>query len=89
MKNPAIASQIRVIDTFGPSPIPPWVISKNTSPEYKAGVRDVLLHMHDDPQAAEILARCRMLRFAPVADYDYDPIRAMAAKAESVRLDAV
>ncbi len=73
--HPALADQIRVIDTFGPNPMPPWVIRR----EVPAGVRDVLrqllCQMHEDEAGREVLRRGGIGRFAPVQDVDYDPIR--------------
>lgn len=84
--DPAIASQIRIIDTFGPSPIPPWVVSKKTPLELKAAIRKLFFEMDRDPEGRLLLAKGRMARFAPVVDGDYDPIREMARQAEPVRL---
>ncbi len=82
--DPAIQPQIRVIDTFGPSPIPPWVTSKSLPEELRAQILDVLLGMEEDAQGRELLEQGGMLRFVKVTDPDYDPIRQMASMAESV-----
>jgi phosphonate transport system substrate-binding protein len=76
--DPTIASQIRVIDTFGPSPIPPWVASNATPAEIRQAMAEVLTHMEADPDGRAILARARQRRFVAVNDRDYDPIREMA-----------
>ncbi|HEX9028119.1 MAG TPA: PhnD/SsuA/transferrin family substrate-binding protein [Anaerolineales bacterium] len=84
--DPAFASQIRVIDTFGPSPIPPWVISKRTPVELKVRIKELFSCMDQDPEGRSLMARGAMRRFASVVDVDYDPIRAMAKLAERVTL---
>jgi phosphonate transport system substrate-binding protein len=76
--NPGLEDQLRVIDTFGPSPIPPWVVSNRIPEEIKEALRDLLTRMDSDPSGQAILKKARMSRFVPVSDNDYDPIRVMA-----------
>jgi phosphonate transport system substrate-binding protein len=83
---PAIRSKVRIIETLGPSPIPPWVILKSLSQKLRKALRELLLHMHKDPQGRAILADGQIARFAYVEDGDYDAIRSMARKAELVTL---
>jgi phosphonate transport system substrate-binding protein len=63
--------------TFGPSPMPPWVIGRHIAPELRERVRTLLLHMHEDPAGQAILARGQIARFATVTDRMYDAIRHM------------
>ena len=86
LNNPSIQSQIRIIDIFGPSPIPPWVVSKKASHELRRKLRKLFCQMDQDPDGNALLARARMIRFAQVNDDDYDPIREMALRADCVRL---
>jgi phosphonate transport system substrate-binding protein len=72
-----LQSQLRVVETFGPSPIPPWVVGLHVAPDLRRALRDLLLHMHEDPYGLAILAAGQIARFTPVADTDYDPIRRM------------
>jgi len=83
---PAIRSKVRMIETLGPSPIPPWVILKNLSQKLRKALQELLLHMHKDPQGRAILADGQIAQFAYVEDGDYDAIRSMAQKAELVTL---
>jgi phosphonate transport system substrate-binding protein len=78
VNHPEIAGQLRMIDTFGPSPIPPWVISKEVSVEMRGALVDLFTQMDTDARGKIILEQARMTRFTPVNDYDYDPIRSMA-----------
>lgn len=83
---PELAARLRVIETLGPSPIPPWVISRRLPQSLRARLRALLLNMHDDDEGRALLAQARWSRFAAVADNYYDLIRSMADKAESVSL---
>jgi phosphonate transport system substrate-binding protein len=79
-----LADKIRVIDTIGPSPIPPWVISRQMPERLRRDFRALLLGMHNVPFGRVILDRARFDRFVAAEDRDYDPIRAMARTAEQV-----
>lgn len=81
-----LMDQIRVIATLGPSPIPPWVVSRHVAESQRRALHQVLGEMHLDPGGCEILANGRLLRFSAARDRDYDPIREMAHKAERVLL---
>ena len=85
-QNPEIAEQIRVVATFGPSPMPPWVISGTVSVSLRSELCALLLSMHRDRSGRRILARASLDRFVEARDHDYDPIRIMARKAEQVSL---
>ncbi len=85
-ENPGLSSQIRIIDSFGPSPIPPWVASRHTSMERRQALREALLEMDRAPAGQALLNRARLARFTAVTDRDYDPIREMARLAEGVEL---
>lgn len=78
VRDPLLATRLRIIDTFGPSPIPPWVASERVPGDLRQALREILLDMHSDPHGRRILAQVGMRRFAPVEDRDYDPIREMA-----------
>lgn len=79
-----LPERIRVIESLGPSPIPPWVISKRVAPSLRSELRALLLCMHMDPRGRDMLARAGLERFVGARDNDYDPIRIMARKAEQV-----
>jgi phosphonate transport system substrate-binding protein len=78
--------QLRVIDTIGPSPIPPWVISKKISGSLRAQIRQSLLRLHLSPLGRAALAQAQLAKFTVAHDRDYDPIRRMARKAAPVLL---
>ena len=81
-----LARQIRVIETIGPSPIPPWVISKEVPENRRRELRTLLLDMHRETFGRDILDRGRLRRFAAAQDGDYDPIRIMSRKSAEVSL---
>jgi ABC-type phosphate/phosphonate transport system substrate-binding protein len=81
-----LMDEIRVIETIGPSPIPPWVISRRVPRVLRARLRELLIGMEQDPEGRVILERGRIARFVLAHDRDYDPIRRMATQAEQVSL---
>ncbi len=85
-EDPRIARSIRTVATWGPSPIPPWVVRVDVDTGLRTALREALLSMHRDPRASDLLARAQVARFVAVTDADYDPIREMARLAERVSL---
>lgn len=84
-RDPGLADQIRIVETLGPSPIPPWVVARNLSPEMEKALREAFLGMHKQAEGRAVLAAGQMARFVRVEDGDYDPIRDMAKQAQQVR----
>jgi phosphonate transport system substrate-binding protein len=80
------AASLRVIDTLGPSPMPPWVVSTRVAEPLRAALRAALLRMSRTALGREGLQAGCMERFVEAVDGDYDPIRRMARAAERVRL---
>ncbi len=85
-RDPSIRSRLRLVETLGPSPMPPWVVQKSLPRDLRGTLRELLLTMHQDPEGQAILAQGQLNRFAQVEDSDYDPIRRMARLAEAVKL---
>jgi phosphonate transport system substrate-binding protein len=83
--NAALAQRLRVIETFGPSPIQPVVAGSHLSKSLKRDVRKALLGMADDPAARPHLDAALVERFEAVSDSTYDEIRRMRATAEAAR----
>jgi phosphonate transport system substrate-binding protein len=88
-QNSEIAEQIRVVATFGPSPMPPWVIAKRVPENTRRRLRRLLLRMRRDPQGQSILDGGGIARFVLCRNRDYDPIRSMAQAAEQVTLEVL
>jgi phosphonate transport system substrate-binding protein len=82
-RSPSIGEEIRIIESIGPNPIPPWVIRREVDPSLRDYLRSLLLTMHEDPAGAAILALGQIDRFAQVTDGDYDAIREMTPQIET------
>ncbi|MGH7874160.1 MAG: PhnD/SsuA/transferrin family substrate-binding protein [Candidatus Binatia bacterium] len=85
-ERPDLAGQVRVIETIGPSPIPPWIIATRVPAQLRRQLRALLLRMHREDFGRDILDRGRLRRFTLAPDGDYDPIRTMSRKAAEVSL---
>lgn len=83
---PEIANVIRVVETWGPSPIPPWVVHTSLDSDLSQSLREALLAMHKNRQGKEILDQGQIDHFTIVHDEDYDPVRRMYQTAKQVRL---
>jgi phosphonate transport system substrate-binding protein len=80
-QRPELASALRTIAILGPSPIPPVIVARTIAENQTQRIRAALLAMHEDMQGRAILTAGLISRFVPVEDADYDPIRAMVARA--------
>jgi phosphonate transport system substrate-binding protein len=83
--HPSLRDRIRVIEILGPSPIPPWVVSRDLSGPLKDSLRTVFLEMHKNEAGWIILREAMIDRFVSVSDQNYDPIREMERIAKTVR----
>ncbi|WP_338253643.1 phosphate/phosphite/phosphonate ABC transporter substrate-binding protein [Dictyobacter halimunensis] len=83
LRNPHLASQIRVIDVLGPSTIPPIVAARRLPASLKQRVQQALLNMHEDPRQAALLHLGGIERLVAVQDDDYQDIRTMLARVRS------
>jgi phosphonate transport system substrate-binding protein len=72
-RDPALLSQLRVVETLGPSPIPPLVASRSLAPSLRAAMVRAALELN-----TATLREHGYERFVPVADDEYDAIRHMA-----------
>jgi phosphonate transport system substrate-binding protein len=82
---PELSQFIRIIETLGPSPIPPAVISSTVQTEVKLAIKQALFMMHTEPEGVDILNSLSFARFERVGDKDYDLIRSMDEKARQTR----
>jgi phosphonate transport system substrate-binding protein len=76
-RHPHLRGCLKVIDTLGPSPAPPWVFGAGTPEVLRRRVRDGLVRMHEDEAGRRILRGWGIASWREVTDRDYDPIRAM------------
>jgi phosphonate transport system substrate-binding protein len=77
-----IAARLRIIDTFGPSSIPPVVVAKRLDRDLKCRIQEALLTMHVDLDAAYKLHEGGIDHFELVTDDDYEDIRRMFARVQ-------
>jgi phosphonate transport system substrate-binding protein len=83
-RNPVLGRSLRVVETWGPSPAPPWVVSRRLPSSIRRKLRAVMLTMHREVAGKKLLRQARMTRFARMQDADYDSIRRMKSLAETV-----
>lgn len=81
---PQRLQQVRIIDSWGPSPMPPWVIRGDIPQAVKDEVRHVLRGMHETDRGRSILDAALIQRMDPVQDELYDAIRDMEVIANRV-----
>ena len=80
--DPALAAALRVIDSLGPSAIPPVAVSKRLPAELRSGITEALTNLHREPGMPERLAHGLVERFVPVGAADYDDVRRMLKACE-------
>lgn len=78
---PELAPQVRIIESIGPCPIPPVVVSSRLPAGLKTALREALVGMHENPPGRAILSDGLIARFVEVRDADYDKIREMVRRA--------
>ena len=83
LQQPEQAASLRVIEAFGPSPIPPVAIACTVDHDLKRRIQDVLLALHEDPCAVSALHKGAIERFVRVCDEDYDLIRKINREVQS------
>lgn len=85
-RRPEIRSLLRVIETIGPSPAPPWLVRSSLPYRLREDLRTAFLTMHETADGREILRTAGVQRFTAVDDRDYDAIRWMTAQASGAAL---
>lgn len=76
-QRPAREQVFRVVHQFGPASMPPVVASRRLPPATRVALADALVNMDSDPDGRRLLRQAGVRRFHPVADADYDDIRAI------------
>ena len=84
-----IADQFRVIGSFGPSTIPPVVVSSHLHPAIKRKIRDAFLQMHRNAYFSHYLHDGLIERFVPITDAHYQDIREMYHKVQEHKIHSV
>ncbi len=81
--SPQIAAQLRTIGFFGPSTIPPFVVSTQLDADLKQKIKEALFVIHQDAFYAQRLHDGLIERFIPISDEDYNDIRAMYERVQA------
>ena len=84
--SPDLAAELRIIQTLGPSPIPPLVVRADLPGSLRRALRAALLRMHETHEGQRALAHSPIAQFVHVNDAAYDPIRRRLDRASTVRL---
>jgi phosphonate transport system substrate-binding protein len=84
--SPDLASELRSIDTLGPSPVPPLVVRADLPSTLRDALRAALLGMPETHAGQQVLANSPISHFVDIVDAAYDPIRQQLARASAVRL---
>lgn len=74
-RDPTIVDQVRVIESLGPSPIPPLIVRRAVAPELRRRLRRAMISIADSEAGRRLLRELRLRRLAAVKDEDYDAIR--------------
>ena len=82
-QHPELGTELRVIDSLGPSTIQPFAASSHVALTLRDDVQGVMAEMHKDPNAAEFLNRGLIDHLTAVQDKDYDDIREMLTVCEA------
>jgi phosphonate transport system substrate-binding protein len=75
-REPSLASRLRILESWGPHPIQPIVVSSRMPSALADRIAASLCSMHLDEHSARVLRSFGVLRFAPVADEEYAGERA-------------
>jgi len=85
LRNPELASQLRVIASFGPSTIPLVVATTGVPATLHARIGAALCELGGDPETRRLLASGLIRRFTPIEDRAYDDIRQKLADVDQLR----
>lgn len=75
--DPALTSRTRIVQKSPPYGIPPIVVNSELSATTKKQLKEILLTLHNDKQAAKLLEKIHIDRFVEGNDAMYDSVREM------------
>lgn len=81
-ERPDLQHQLRIIQSLGPYPMPPWIIGGHVAPETKQVIQQAMLSMHTDSVGCTILHKTAIKKFTTMQDQDYNPIRELLVMSE-------
>lgn len=82
---PPLSDRIRIIESLGPGPMPPFVAGAHLAANLRARISSIMIEMHNRPRGRELLDKARMRRLARVTDSDYDMIRGQLEVARQIQ----
>lgn len=82
-ERPELRSQLRIIDTLGPSTIQPVTVARWVSARLREKLQQALIEMASVPEMQARLREGGIERFVPVDDRSYDDLRNMRALSKS------
>jgi len=85
LRNPELATQLRVIASFGPSTIPLVVATAGVPATLQARIGAALCELGGDSESRRLLASGLIRRFTPIDDRAYDDIRQKLADVDQRR----
>jgi phosphonate transport system substrate-binding protein len=81
--HPELASQVRVVESLGPSIIQPVAVSRRVPEDLREAIGHVLVTMSEDARVRDRLSAGLVERFVPVDARSYDQIRRMVDACEA------
>ncbi len=79
LTEPSLTGNVKVIETWGPYGIYPFVVHPRLDAQLKAQLRQVFLEMHEDPEGNQIVRNLGVDRFVVPNDNIYDSVLEMRA----------
>ena len=77
LKDPSLKQKIKVIGHSPAYANSPFIVPQSMDPKFKNRIRDILLHMHENPEGRLILQELNMQKFTIIPDKAYDAVRAL------------
>jgi phosphonate transport system substrate-binding protein len=74
-EDPSLGARLRVIESWGPSPIQPLLVREAIPRAVRARIAEALLTLDAVPGLPERLGAFGLLRFTPVEETDYAGVR--------------
>ncbi len=79
----SVADRVRVVESLGPTGIPPVIVRSDLPEGVRQGLQRHLLAMHEDPEGRRILDQVLIQKFVRVDDTNYDDIRERKSRADA------
>jgi phosphonate transport system substrate-binding protein len=77
LRNSRLSNSVRIIESFGPAPMPPFVAGAHLGEMLHEKLTGALIRMNESKEGSSILAGAQMSRFVSIQDGDYDSVRSV------------